>query len=84
MNCETDFVAKDAGFLGLAKRSGRISQQHARHHYRSITKHNVEEKRAALVAKIGENMNIRRVAYLEGQVIASILTRCKNRCISGR
>ena len=36
-----------------------------------------EEKRAALVAKIGENMNIRRVAYLDGQVIAQYLHGAK-------
>ena len=44
VNCQTDFVAKDAGF---------------------------EEERVALVAKIGENINIRRVAALEGDVLGS-------------
>ena len=36
-----------------------------------------EEKRAALVAKIGENMTIRRVQYLDGQVIAQYLHGAK-------
>ena len=34
------------------------------------------------MAKIGENMNIRRVAYLDGQVIAQYLHGAKNRCVS--
>jgi translation elongation factor Ts len=36
-----------------------------------------EEKRAALVAKIGENMTIRRVAYIEGDVVGSYLHGAK-------
>ena len=76
MNCETDFVAKDAGFLGLANevadyaaanKSATIEQLQAQ----------FEEKRAALVAKIGENMTIRRVAYIEGDVVGSYLHGAK-------
>lgn len=76
MNCETDFVAKDAGFLGLANevadyavanKGATIEQLQAQ----------FEEKRAALVAKIGENMTIRRVAYIEGDVVGSYLHGAK-------
>ena len=76
MNCETDFVAKDAGFLGLAN---EVADFAAANKGTTIEALQVqfEEKRAALVAKIGENMNIRRVAYLDGQVIAQYLHGAK-------
>lgn len=63
MNCETDFVAKDAGFLELAN---EVADYAAANKDVSIEalQAQFEEKRAALVAKIGENMNIRRVQYL--------------------
>lgn len=72
LNCETDFVAKDAGFkafgddviaAALAERITDID----------VLKAKFEEQRTALVAKIGENINIRRVALLEGEVLGSYL-----------
>ena len=63
MNCETDFVAKDAGFLGLANEVADFAAAHKGTTIEALQAQ-FEEKRAALVAKIGENMNIRRVAYL--------------------
>ncbi|MFC0309147.1 translation elongation factor Ts [Gallibacterium trehalosifermentans] len=76
MNCETDFVAKDAGFLELAN---EVADYALANKGASIDdlKAAFEEKRAALVAKIGENMNIRRVQYLEGEVIAQYLHGAK-------
>ncbi len=70
MNCETDFVAKDAGFLELAN---EVADYAAAHKGASIEEiqQAFEEKRTALVAKIGENMTIRRVAYLEGAELGS-------------
>ena len=76
MNCETDFVAKDAGFLGLANEVADFAAAHKGTTIEALQAQ-FEEKRAALVAKIGENMNIRRVAYLEGQVIAQYLHGAK-------
>lgn len=70
LNCETDFVAKDAGFVAFGEEvaqaalDGKIADIDA-------LKAQFEEKRAALVAKIGENMNIRRVATLEGEKIGN-------------
>lgn len=76
LNCETDFVAKDAGFLELANAvaDAALAEQ--------ITdidtlKEKFEEQRAALVAKIGENMNIRRVQALQGSVVGSYLHGAK-------
>ncbi|MDP0271001.1 translation elongation factor Ts [Glaesserella parasuis] len=76
MNCETDFVAKDAGFVGLANEVADYALANKGTSIEALQAQ-FEEKRAALVAKIGENMNIRRVQYLEGQVIAQYLHGAK-------
>ncbi|MCG8707225.1 elongation factor Ts [Brenneria sp. 4F2] len=72
LNCETDFVAKDAGFkafgeeVASAALNDRISDV-------EVLKAKFEDQRAALVAKIGENINIRRVATQEGDALGSYL-----------
>ncbi|WP_343554874.1 translation elongation factor Ts [Pantoea sp.] len=70
VNCQTDFVAKDAGFQAFADKvldaaaAGKVTDVEA-------LKAQFEEERVALVAKIGENINIRRVAILEGAELNS-------------
>ncbi|MDG2953810.1 translation elongation factor Ts [Bisgaard Taxon 10/6] len=64
MNCETDFVAKDSGFLGLANEVADYAAANKGTEIEALAAQ-FEEKRAALVAKIGENMTIRRVQYLD-------------------
>ncbi|PKH22797.1 elongation factor Ts [Enterobacterales bacterium CwR94] len=65
VNCQTDFVAKDAGFQAFADKvldaaaAGKVTDV-------EVLKAQFEEERVALVAKIGENINIRRVAILDG------------------
>ena len=76
MNCETDFVAKDAGFLGLANEVADFAAANKGATIEQLQAQ-FEEKRAALVAKIGENMTIRRVAYIEGDVVGSYLHGAK-------
>ncbi|MFY1027344.1 translation elongation factor Ts [Actinobacillus seminis] len=76
MNCETDFVAKDAGFLGLANEIADYAVANKDTSIEALQAQ-FEEQRAALVAKIGENMTIRRVQYLDGQVIAQYLHGAK-------
>ncbi len=76
LNCETDFVAKDAGFLGLANEVADYAVANKGVAIEALQAQ-FEEKRAALVAKIGENMTIRRVQYLDGQVIAQYLHGAK-------
>ncbi|RLM25924.1 translation elongation factor Ts [Brenneria alni] len=72
LNCETDFVAKDAGFKAFGEEviaaalNERIADVEA-------LKAKFEEQRATLVAKIGENINIRRIAVQEGDVLGSYL-----------
>ncbi|EMB7842746.1 elongation factor Ts [Vibrio vulnificus] len=69
VNCQTDFVAKDGNFTAFA---GKVAAD-ALASKASIEELQAkfEEERVALVAKIGENINIRRVQYVEGTVLAS-------------
>ncbi|MDH3002470.1 translation elongation factor Ts [Pasteurella multocida] len=76
MNCETDFVAKDAGFLGLASEVADYALANKGVTIEALQAQ-FEEKRATLVAKIGENMNIRRVQFLDGDVVGSYLHGAK-------
>ncbi|HHW7579950.1 TPA: translation elongation factor Ts [Mannheimia haemolytica] len=76
MNCQTDFVAKDAGFLGLANEVADYAVANKGIAIEDLAAA-FEEKRVALVAKIGENMNIRRVQFLDGEVIAQYLHGAK-------
>jgi len=69
VNCQTDFVAKDDNFLGFANTVADAAL---------ASKANIadlqaqfEEQRITLVTKIGENINIRRVEYIEGADLAS-------------
>ncbi|KXF81029.1 elongation factor Ts [Enterovibrio coralii] len=69
VNCQTDFVAKDGNFTAFANEvaeaalANKASVEELQAQF--------EEARVALVAKIGENISIRRVAYVEGTAIAS-------------
>ncbi|MCG7530243.1 translation elongation factor Ts [Psychrobium sp. MM17-31] len=69
VNCQTDFVAKDAGFLAFANEvaDAAIAEELTSEELQA----KFEETRIALVAKIGENMNIRRVEYVKGGSLAS-------------
>ncbi|MDC9590792.1 translation elongation factor Ts [Xenorhabdus sp. XENO-10] len=72
LNCETDFVAKDAGFLAFGKEV-IASVMADKSSDIDALKAQFEEQRTTLVAKIGENINIRRVAILEGEAVGSYL-----------
>ena len=67
--CQTDFVAMDENFLGFANSvadaalESKVSIADLQTQF--------EEKRIALVTKIGENINVRRVEYIEGVNLAS-------------
>ncbi|GAA5647304.1 MULTISPECIES: translation elongation factor Ts [Vibrio] len=69
VNCQTDFVAKDANFAAFAEKvaadalASKASVEELQAKF--------EEERVALVAKIGENITIRRVQYVQGAAIAS-------------
>ncbi|MFV7783286.1 MULTISPECIES: translation elongation factor Ts [Shewanella] len=69
VNCQTDFVAKDSNFLAFANEvldvaaAAKVSIADLQAQF--------EETRVALVAKIGENINVRRVEYIDGASQAS-------------
>ncbi|RTR39254.1 elongation factor Ts [Shewanella canadensis] len=69
VNCQTDFVAKDANFLAFANAVLEVAAAS------KVTiedlKAQFEETRVALVTKIGENINVRRVEYIDGANLAS-------------
>lgn len=69
VNCQTDFVAKDSGFLAFANRVLDTALENKADI--SALQAQFEEERVALVAKIGENITIRRVAYIDGAKVGS-------------
>ncbi|MEZ8823438.1 translation elongation factor Ts [Vibrio sp. 10N.261.55.A7] len=69
VNCQTDFVAKDAGFLAFAEEVAVAAL--AERLDIAALQAKFEEARIALVTKIGENISIRRVEYVEGVALAS-------------
>lgn len=69
VNCQTDFVAKDGNFTAFAEKVAADALASKASVEELVAK--FEEERIALVAKIGENINIRRVQYVEDTAIAS-------------
>ncbi|GEM74070.1 translation elongation factor Ts [Vibrio sagamiensis] len=69
VNCQTDFVAKDGNFTAFAEKVALDALATKATAEELVAK--FEEERVALVAKIGENINIRRVAYVNGSAMAS-------------
>ncbi|MCL1057651.1 translation elongation factor Ts [Shewanella gelidimarina] len=69
VNCQTDFVAKDASFLAFANSVLEVAAAS------KVTieelKAQFEETRVALVTKIGENINVRRIEYIDGANLAT-------------
>lgn len=71
VNCQTDFVAKDSSFLEFANKVA--DEAIASKPEVDALKAKFEDDRVALVAKIGENIDIRRVQYIKGDLISSYL-----------
>jgi elongation factor Ts len=69
VNCQTDFVAKDGNFTAFANKVAEDAL--AAKATAEELQAKFEEERVALVAKIGENISIRRVQYIEGTAIAT-------------
>ena len=64
VNCETDFVAKDKEFRALAQRAAELVLKHKPASVEALGQlgegESLDTQRRGLVAKIGENMSIRR------------------------
>lgn len=75
VNCETDFVARDANFLefvakisaiGLEKQASDVNVLLSLPYGNGKT---ISQAREELVAKIGENINVRRLVFMQSSVI---------------
>src|SRR3979490_9515 len=70
INCETDFVAREQGFRAFAQAvadcalTSRPASLSALGEAKLPSGESIEERRRALVAKIGENISVRRFAVL--------------------
>jgi elongation factor Ts len=77
LNCETDFVARDANFVGFGEKVINAAFANQENDIEKLLATDiggatVEETRSTLVAKIGENMNVRRVLTLNaGDIVES-------------
>ena len=73
INCETDFVGKDEAFIAFCDSVARVSS--AAENLEGLLAlqlengQTVEEGRQQLILKIGENIQIRRIASLRGDAI---------------
>jgi len=71
INCETDFVAREKDFANFAANVGKVALSSNAKDVDTVLSAklaegtSVEETRRALVAKLGENISVRRVAVLE-------------------
>jgi len=88
VNCETDFVSKNDDFLGFVNNCAKLVADHNPADVAALSAlpldgKTVDEVRAALIGKIGENMSIRRfkrfdtadklVSYLHGTRIGVVV-----------
>ena len=71
VNCETDFVAKDDGFLSFVKAAAQLVAEanpadvDALGAVKTADGSTLEEVRKALIAKVGENIGVRRFVRYE-------------------
>lgn len=77
LNCETDFVARDDNFVGFGEKVINAAFANQENDIEKLLATDiggatVEETRSTLVAKIGENMNVRRVLTINaGDIVES-------------
>jgi elongation factor Ts len=66
VNCETDFVAKDENFIGFTDAAVAAALASGANDVETLmAQANLETARAELISKIGENIQVRRVASVE-------------------
>lgn len=77
VNSETDFVARDDNFLAFADQALDAAFTNREADVAAILDSGVEEARQALVQKIGENINVRRVGRIglegDGGIVESYI-----------
>jgi elongation factor Ts len=70
VNSETDFVARDDGFLAFVSQVAEKAFAEKQTDAAALAA-SMEDARQALVQKIGENINVRRVELVEAPVVAA-------------
>ena len=65
VNSETDFVARDENFLGFANKVLQEAFNRRESDVAALMAGDLEKVREALVQKIGENINVRRIQIVE-------------------
>jgi len=76
VNSETDFVGRDASFLAFANEVAQAALASGETDVAALAQANggaIETARLALVQKIGENIQIRRIAKVAGDVVGSYI-----------
>lgn len=66
VNTETDFAARDEGFVSFANRILDAAFEQKQSDVEALMAGELEEARLGLVQKIGENITVRRIAIAEG------------------
>jgi len=78
INCETDFVARDESFKAFVEAVGRVALETGQDSVEALLQNpidgydSIEDARKALIAKIGENIQIRRMRHLRADQNESI------------
>ena len=79
VNSETDFVAKNAEFIGFVEKLAELAlnaESNDMDAFKAMAfdeNSTVGEALTALIAKIGENMNVRRIDKVSGDVMATYI-----------
>lgn len=71
INSETDFVARDEGFLAFAGQVADAAFAAKSDDVAALMAGDLEAAREALVQKIGENIGVRRIAILDGENVGA-------------
>src|SRR5690554_473747 len=69
VNSETDFVARDESFLAFADKALTEAFDGKQGDVAALLEAGLEDQRQTLVQTIGENINLRRVEVVEGDVV---------------
>ena len=74
VNCETDFVAKDENFINFCEEALKVAiDTSSEENLLDKVSESMEKQRMSLVQKIGENIIIRKVKKITGEVLESYI-----------
>lgn len=73
VNSETDFAARDAGFLDFTQKVLAKVVASSETNVQQLMEGELEEARQALVQKIGENIGVRRIEVIKGAMVSGYI-----------